>query len=195
LDNITFKQLLRGRYKERIYIEANGSAGGILIISWKHTNYTAQVKMDGSIIRITSVYGPSSGNNNEDFLQQIRQTQSSSNIPLMLCGDFNLILKPEETSIYIIWTSDKAFQNLMHELALIDLSLQERKYTWSRAHTILARLDRFLISQAWNVTLLACIQKTLPNTKSDHCPVMCSCEMNFPVSNLFRFQNFFVKPT
>jgi hypothetical protein len=80
MDNIMLKQLLGGKYKEMIHIEANSSAGGLLI-SWKHANFIAhaigkqrnaatidlQFKLDSSIIRITDIYDPSSGSNRHDF--------------------------------------------------------------------------------------------------------------------------------
>jgi hypothetical protein len=102
-----------------VHIEANGSAGGLLI-SWKDASFTVQnvskqrnvttvdlkFKMDSSLVRITGVYGPSSGNNRDKFLQQVRSAQPSPDIPWALCGDFNLVLSPADRSTHILWTRE-----------------------------------------------------------------------------------------
>jgi hypothetical protein len=48
----------------------------------------------------------------------------------LICGDFNLVLEAEERSTNILIMMDREFKRLVNELALIDLPLQQRKYTW-----------------------------------------------------------------
>jgi hypothetical protein len=38
VDDIILKEILGGRYKEKVYVEANNMAGGILI-SWKESTF------------------------------------------------------------------------------------------------------------------------------------------------------------
>jgi exonuclease III len=82
LDDRMLKQVLGGRYKERVHVEAIGSAGGLLI-AWKQTSFAAlamekqrniatvdlKFKMDGTVVRITGAYGPSNGSSKDEFLQ------------------------------------------------------------------------------------------------------------------------------
>jgi endonuclease/exonuclease/phosphatase family metal-dependent hydrolase len=103
-----------------------------------------------------------------------------------------MVLKPEERSTNVIRATDRAIQHLVDDLALIDLPLQKRKFTWSQAHTSFARLDRFLLSQAWNLAFPASTQKPLPNTASDHCPLLLTCETKFSIPNMFRFENYWI---
>jgi hypothetical protein len=63
----------------------------------------------------------------------------------MICGDFNLILKPQERTGRNMWPRDRKFKNMIDELAMIDIPLQGRQYTLSNG-AAMAKLDRFLIS-------------------------------------------------
>jgi hypothetical protein len=95
---------------------------------------------------IIEVYGPSSGPDRGDFFQQIKEEKSEEGMPWTVCGDFNLVLRSEERTSQILWPRDRAFRSLINDLALIDLPLSDRKYTWVN-NIRKARLDRFLISQ------------------------------------------------
>jgi hypothetical protein len=63
----------------------------------------------------------------------------------MICGDFNLILNSRERTNRNMWYRDREFKNMVDELAMIDIPLQGRYYTWSKGATMV-KLDRFLIS-------------------------------------------------
>jgi exonuclease III len=85
LDGRILKQVLGGRYKERMHVEAVESAGGLLI-TWKQASFVdraigkqrniatvdLQFKMDGTNVQITGAYGPSNESNRDNFLQQIK---------------------------------------------------------------------------------------------------------------------------
>ncbi|XP_078173385.1 uncharacterized protein LOC144567186 [Carex rostrata] len=53
----------------------------------------------------------------------------------------------------------------------------------------MARLDRFLISTEWNALYTASKQQTLPNTSSDHCPLLYTATVPHNRTNFFRFEN------
>jgi exonuclease III len=203
LDNfneVLLRQIVGGRYQDKIHVDAQGTAGGILL-SWKKSIFALQsqevyqnsitvelsFKLNSSKIQITGVYGPSTGGNREDFLQQLRMAKLMNRIPWLICGDFNLVLAAEERSTNRLTGVDREFRRLVNELSLIDLPLQGRRFTWSNAreNVIFVRLDRFLVSQLWNTTFSAGSQKALANTSSDHCPIMYTCDSQFPMSNTF----------
>jgi hypothetical protein len=89
----------------------------------------------------------------------------------MICGDFNLILNAQKRSSRNMWLRDREFKILVDELAMIDIPLKERHYTWSNG-AVMEKLDMFLISSQWNDMFPTITQKALPNMASDHCPLM-----------------------
>lgn len=70
-----------------------------------------------------------------------------------------------------------------------------KKFTWSNAqHTpIMARLDRFLISTEWSDMFPDSKQRAVPNTNSDHTPVVYSATTKFRKSTIFRCENFWLR--
>jgi hypothetical protein len=57
----------------------------------------------------------------------------------------------------------------------------------------MAKLDRFLISTEWSSHFPNTSQATLPNTSSDHCPLLCTIKTLFAFFNFFCFENFYLK--
>jgi Reverse transcriptase (RNA-dependent DNA polymerase) len=200
-----YRQIFSRRYAKGICLPAHGTSGGI-ILTWKKSVFkcdgrilkenviTADLRlmMDDQIIRITGVYGPTTGTHRAEFLQQIREQKPMHDEPWMICGDFNLILRSQERSSGNMWPRDREFKNLINELYMMDIPLQGRKYTWSNGMAM-AKLDRFLISPSWNDVFPAVTQKALPNITSDHCPLECQCSTTFPQANTFKFENYWLK--
>ncbi|KAJ4748165.1 RNA-directed DNA polymerase (reverse transcriptase)-related family protein [Rhynchospora pubera] len=87
------------------------------------------------------------------------------------------------------------FADLIFQLQLFDLELPGRRFTWSnaRANPTLAKLDRFLFNLPFSNCFPNVAQSALPNTSSDHLPLLCTIQTNFMRSNLFRVENFFLK--
>jgi Reverse transcriptase (RNA-dependent DNA polymerase) len=92
-------------------------------------------------------------------------------------------------------TSETAFKRTVDELALIDMPMQRRHYTWSNARekATLVRHDRFLISQCWNQQFPATSQKALPSVASYHCPILFTCSTKFSLPNTFQFENYWLR--
>jgi hypothetical protein len=92
------------RYDRGICLMAQGTSGGI-ILTWKKSMFTCderilkenlittdlRLTMDNKLIRIIGVYGPATGADRTEFLQQIREQNSLHGEPWMICGEFNLI--------------------------------------------------------------------------------------------------------
>jgi exonuclease III len=200
-----YRQIFSRRYDKGICLLAHGTSGGI-ILTWKKSMFTCdgrilkenvitadlRLMMDDQMIRITGVYGPTTGTHRTKFLQQIREQKSMHDEPWMICGDFNLILRSQERKSGNMWPRDREFKNLIDELSMMDIPLQGRNYTWSNGMAM-AKLDRFLISPSWNDVFPVVTQKVLSNIASDHCPLECQCSTTFPQANTFKFENYWLK--
>ncbi|XP_078153682.1 uncharacterized protein LOC144548842 [Carex rostrata] len=68
-------------------------------------------------------------------------------------------------------------------------------YTWSngRESPTMAKLDRCLISMNWSLLFPNSTQRTLPNSSSDHCPVLYQASTTFKRSAMFRVENFWLQ--
>lgn len=145
---------------------------------------------------LTNVYGPSWASARQQFFHELDNIKPPDDIPWMICGDFNTILDPEDRSSQISnWREPVRFAQLISSLGLINLNLLGRKYTWSNARQAptMARLDRFLVSSAWRMGFPNSKQEALPNTSSDHCPLLYTTSTKFKKSAFFRFENFWLK--
>lgn len=118
------------------------------------------------------------------------------NTPWVLCGDFNITMTPEDRSTQNMdWRTPLQFCRLASNLGLLKITLQGRHFTWSneRQNPVMARLDRFLILTEWNARYPNSTQQTLPNTSSDHCPILYTAKTGFNTSNFFRFENMWLR--
>lgn len=165
INNTLVSQICGGRFKEFVYLEADGTKGGILL-AWNARKYkllhsskgvytvTTKLEHNGVECQISAVYGPTSAQLRRNFFLEIQDSQPPDGIPWLLCGDFNVTLSSgDRTNLNNNnWRESIKFNELLLELDLIDLPLRGRNYTWSntREHPTMARLDRFLISPRWS---------------------------------------------
>jgi hypothetical protein len=66
------------------------------------------------------------------------------------------------------------FNSLLNNLQLIELSLSDRKFTWTKSISSdsFALLDRFFCSTSWNLIFSNSIVTSLPRLQSDHNPIV-----------------------
>ncbi len=89
-----------------------------------------------------------------------------------------------------------SINELIHDLALIDLPLKNQRFTWSNMQQApaLAKLDRFLVSTEWDSSFPRSDVEALPRVTSDHCPILLSTAAHSRGPNkLFRFEEFWLK--
>ena len=147
-------------------------------------------------ITFTGVYGPTSATVRRTFFQELEEIKPNADIQWILCGDFNTTMDTQDrNSNTQDWRWPLAFTNLIQDLELQDIRMNGRRYTWSntRQQPAMAKLDRFLFSTQWISQFPNTKQRTLPNTNSDHCPVMIEALTNFKRSKVFRFEMFWFK--
>jgi exonuclease III len=127
-----------------IELPAVGASGGILV-AWKQDvgvtgtqyirNNSVSVQFlngNGSPWWLTCVYGPQRNNDKILFLQELRNLRGLCLGPWMIAGDFNLIYKVEDKNTpHFNRGMMGRFRNLINDLALSELPLIGRKFTWS----------------------------------------------------------------
>ncbi|XP_078152948.1 uncharacterized protein LOC144548131 [Carex rostrata] len=203
------KQTIGRKLDSYLVINAEGTAGGVLLawdsgiftkLAQKIDHYCLSVdlafNMDDTIFRITGAYGPSTITEKQAFYRELQGAQPQNLLPWIVCGDLNVTLLPQDrTDNSNHRTQTNRFRTIVEGLQLQDLRLQGRAYTWSneQENPIFARLDRFLISTTWSQTFPNSVQTAIPNTASDHCPLICQVQTKFPTSNIFRLENSWLK--
>jgi exonuclease III len=87
------------------------------------------------------------------------------------------------------------FRTTLDHCGLKELTLQNRKYTWSneRRHPTLVRLDRVFCNQAWDLTFDNHILHALSSSHSDHCPLILTNQETPRRVTPFKFENFWTK--
>lgn len=166
-------------------VDADGSRGGILIawnpayftcesfIEQRHTLTTVLSTLSDLVFTVTNVYAPADHRESLTFLDDLADLATHALGPWVLAGDFNLTRGTDDKNNAVVHTNlADAFNSAIDSLALIDLPLLNRQFTWSnkRDEPVLARLDRALFNNSMsklfpNSTLTALVAST-----SDHTP-------------------------
>ncbi|XP_078154149.1 uncharacterized protein LOC144549305 [Carex rostrata] len=126
------------------------------------------------------------------FFQELASAKPHINMPWLIAGDFNVTLNLNERSnIGYPMHHMNQFRAVVDRMELVDMPLQGRAYTWASArdNPTFVRLDRFLMSPAWVEEYPNTMQSAGPSNASDHCPLICTSLTKFPTSNIFRFEN------
>jgi hypothetical protein len=105
---------------------------------------------------VTVVYGPQEDAAKCEFLNSLATVRAASPVAWLLCGDFNMIYKEtDKSSGRLDRRSMRRFRSFINRVAIEDLQLVGRRFTWSNrrdAPTLeLERLDRVFASPDWMV--------------------------------------------
>ncbi|GMI72091.1 hypothetical protein HRI_000878400 [Hibiscus trionum] len=167
---------------------ASGTAGG-LISCWDSKVFSLQKKFINSRwmglfgvfvsnkcnCGILNLYAPNEARDRCSFLNEVSECISAMNVPVIIGGDFNVVLNAEERYGGVVSPESSAvFREFINKNNLIDLPLSGGKFTWFRGGNSVeaSRLDRFLISPEILLNFPNLIQCTLPRSLSDHRPVL-----------------------
>ncbi|XP_078153720.1 uncharacterized protein LOC144548883 [Carex rostrata] len=208
IDDTTKKEICGRRLDKYEYVPAIGTRGGMLI-AWRstrfqqqaatHNNYCLTVGLKDMMlyhsIQCTTVYGLSSPAGKSDFFMELQNLKPKDTIPWLIGGDFNVTLDPSDRNTTTQdWRWPTAFVDLISNLEVQNIQMSGRKCTWdnTRDQPSMAKLDRFLLSNEWSTTFPNTKQKTLPNTSSDHCPIMIEAFTDFQKTKVFRFEKFWL---
>ena len=198
-----------GRYLNWIALDAEGSAGGILLL-WDKRRISLEDSVAGSLsvsclFRMaedgfqwvfSGVYGPIEKRLRKSFWEELGSIRGLWDNPWCVGGDFNEILSPNERSRGgRISNSMRRFADVLNELGLRDLPLQGGHYTWQGGSNgrSMSRLDRFLVSPDWESQCNKVIQRRLPRPVSNHFPIMLDSEGVRTGPSPFRFELMWLK--
>lgn len=112
--------------------------------------------------------------------------------PWLVCGDFNMIRYASEKNNSDFHISEaEAFNDMIHDLCLIELPLLDRSFAWSNKREIptLERLDRAFINLSWDATLPNTNLSSLTRSTSDHVPLKIEISTSIPKPSTFHFDN------
>ncbi|GMI90398.1 hypothetical protein HRI_002709100 [Hibiscus trionum] len=125
-------------------------------------------------IRFVNVYAPNDPNERKMVFDEISEALDGSNIPTIIGGDFNCVLKTEERCGGPSSNSHmKTLSEFQQRNGLIDLPMQGGSYTWFKGNqNIASKLDRFFISPEILQQMPSLEQNVLLRGISDHCPVV-----------------------
>lgn len=203
-DTIKIRSILPRFLDSNNHLDAISSAGGILsatnsrcftLLSCDHRRFSSTLTLSclasQHAVYITNVYAPSQRDLKRDFLDELKQTEPPPQSPWLLIGHFNLIRFPNEKNNNNFRRSEAdAFNDTIDQLALIELPLLDRQFTWSnkRPSPTLVRLDRVLINLPWDALFPNTHLTSLTRFASDHVPLLVTMSTSIPSSRLFRFQ-------
>jgi hypothetical protein len=129
------------------------------------------------------------------FLQEVRDFRGSCPGPWILAGDFNLIYKEDKNNDNYNWAMMGRFRRLINDLAIKEIPLHGRKYTWSNQQTnpTLVKLDRVFCSMDWEDLFPNCLLQSMASEDSDHCPLLLGLQDNKSGRRRFHFESFWPK--
>ncbi|CAN0922514.1 Transposon TX1 uncharacterized 149 kDa protein [Linum grandiflorum] len=181
-----------------------GASGGI-ITCWNEELFDVEAEWVGDFVVVMvlrsklddfkwlllNVYGPCFHIKKLQFLQELRDIVGWWKFPVCMIGDFNLIRSLDQaTGRYRSRLEMEWFNNMIFDLALIELPLGGAQFTWSnfQENSSMSRLDRAMVSLDWEQHFSGCTLRALPRTCSDHCPILVECQDVEQIHRPWRFE-------
>lgn len=142
------------------------------------------------------VYGPQDDAGKMAFLQELRDVRADCPGPWMLCGDFNLILRDEDKNTDNLNRHMMGkFRRLTNDLALKEIYLTGRRYTWSNEQSplTLVHLDRVLCTSDWDDAHGECHLRCFASVVSDHSPLLLDCSPMPKAHRRLHFEEYWLR--
>lgn len=188
------------------WLPASGRSGGILVGAREDTfdvissdvgdHFVSMVLLQKNCSKtweVINVYGPADHSLAHLFLAELEAKINSSNLPIVVGGDFNLIRGPEDKNNTIIhWPRAIAFNDFINHSALRELPRSGARFTWTNRQFPPTRcvLDRVLINCGWDGLFPRASLFADSNIGSDHTPlVVDSGESNARPPSRFHFES------
>ena len=183
---ISFKTRLRRIWGNDEYdmcedFASDTNSGGI-VVAWDKNTFSASAKqggnrwilIEGNMIKenfqccIGVMYGHNNRVQRLAMFQEFQQRAESINKPLLVMGDFNVVLHSgERTGLSLCAHSIQDFSTWINDLNLIDIPLHGLKFTWRRNNSM-SKLDRVLCDHDWLTRFPNMILSGLCRSFSDH---------------------------
>ncbi|XP_016185650.1 uncharacterized protein LOC107627319 [Arachis ipaensis] len=181
------------------FVSSIGASGGLLLI-WDETVFKLNncykedrwMCVEGVVVKdnfycaICLVYGPLVRTEKSSLWEELSYITGLCQVPFCYLGDFNKILHLEERKgATTLSASAEDFRTWINDMELIDLPLNDRKYTWFRGQSC-SRIDRSLVSLGWLEVYPETCLKGGPRGLSDHCPLIMEDSRIFAGPRPFR---------
>jgi hypothetical protein len=146
---------------------------------------------------LTVVYEPQEDADKIAFLREIRDIRADCDGPWMLCGDFNMISAEDKNNGNLDRRMMGCFRRLINDLALKEVYLNGRRYTWSNEQSppTLVRLDRVLCTTSWEELHCHSHLRCVASVVSDHSPLLLDCPPLPSTHRQFHFKEFWTRMT
>ena len=189
------------------FLPSLGASGGILI-AWRARlgvvnssrvdTFSSSVQFsssDGTSWWLTCVYGPQGNQEKIQFLQELRDIRTVCTGPWLVAGDFNLIYKDEDKNNSNLNRAMMGrFRRWVNDMAVTELPLHGRKYTWSSSSTsdspTLVRLHRVFCSLEWEELFPDYLLQSCASGDSDHCSLLLGLQDSPASKRRFHFEAF-----
>ncbi len=150
-----FRSFCGSHISEFRALDAVGSRGG-LVTAWNPALFVCDAhwvgsfslttelrrKVDGLVFTLSNVYGPIDSALKGAFLQEIRDNGLKAVGVWALLGDFNMLLSLADKNGPSVRTSEMlSFRDTIGSLALFDVPLSNRAFTWSNGRPNPTLLD------------------------------------------------------
>lgn len=112
--------------------------------------------------------------------------------PWLIAGDFNLLREPgDKNNDNFDASLADAFNATIHDLALLELPLLDKLFTWSnkRVCPTLACLDRVFLNGTLETAIPNTTLTSLSHATSNHTPLLVTMDTTIPKTRCFRFEN------
>ena len=169
-----------------------------MITTW-HGRHIAAARLaareDGSHLVAASAYGPTVVQRREELCEDLSQLCTIfSGSPLIIDGDFNVTLAPEDRPIGMggCDPSSVQLQNLLTRFGLQEMGPTDRRFTW-RGPTSQSRLDRFLCSIEILERFPLAEVISLARPLSDHTPLLWSSQVGMEKPPYFKLDRLWLR--
>ncbi|XP_072081146.1 uncharacterized protein [Arachis hypogaea] len=167
------------------YVESTGASGGLLLM-WDNELFKAVncnkgekwLCVEGVMMKTNFtcafclVYGVHEREEKRVVWEELSYVAGLCQVPFCFFGNFNDFLHIEERKgASSISVSAEEFKNWVQDMQLLDLPLNDRKFTWFRGRSC-SRIDRVLVNIEWMEEFPDVRLKGGPRGLSDHCPLI-----------------------
>lgn len=204
ISNQKLRSFLPNSLDQVVLLPSVGSAGGTVsaansshfsLLSHLNHNFASTIIVKTLAyprnVAITNIYAPSCRTLKKDFLDELLRIKQDDDMPWLIVGDFNLLRfsSDKNTSSFRKAEAD-AFNQVLNDLALIELPLLDRRFTWSnkRSSPTLERIDRAFINLAWDSAFPNTTLTSLTRFTSDHVPLIVHVNTLLPRNSQFKYE-------
>ncbi|XP_020967472.1 uncharacterized protein LOC110266796 [Arachis ipaensis] len=181
------------------FVSSTGDSGGLLLI-WDEGVFKMNncykgdrwLCVEGFVVKdnfdcaICLVYGPHERDEKASVWEELSYIAGLVQVSFCCLGDFNEILHlKKRKGATRLSASAEEFRVWINDMELIDLALNDRKYTWFRGQSC-SRIDRCLVSVEWIDVYPDMRLRGGPRSLLDHCPLIIEDSRNFDGLRPFR---------